>query len=179
MGKALRFFGLRLEHVFRCDSMSIISTLSFLVDVSGEHEQATHTVVPKIDGTLLTELIASYEDEQRFEPVGGYGGLIVEYFNYGPLDLYFMGQFEQYKKGNYWADLNGIYVLGCGDCGDVGCWPLFCRVRLDGDSVVWENFEQPHRLKRDYSNFGPFTFDFQQYHDTITDLQTQCKIQMR
>jgi hypothetical protein len=50
-----------------------------------------------------------------------------------------------------------IYVLGR-ECGEVGCWPLCCRVELAAEVVVWKHFEQPHRPDRDYSSFGPFAF---------------------
>lgn len=171
------YFGNTLEIInhgqYLVNCMSAISTLSFSIEVFGEYEPAVYAIIPRIDSALLTELITSFEGEQCFKPAGGYGGLVPEFFNYGPLDRYFMGQFE---PGSPWEQLNGIYILGC-DCGEVGCWPLVCRVRLDGNSVVWENFKQPDRLERDYSNFGPFKFNAQQYRDVVTDLQTQHSIQ--
>ena len=76
----------------------------------------------------------------------GYGGLIPEWFKYGALDKYFLGELE---NDSYFAGVNRVYLLGCGDRGDVGCWPLKARVRAEGESVVWDSFEQPHRKGRD------------------------------
>lgn len=58
-----------------------------------------------------------------FDPVGGYGGLIPESFNFGTLDRYFLGDFE---PNSYFAEIGGVYLLGC-DCGEVGCWPTSRR----------------------------------------------------
>ena len=121
-----------------------------------------------MDGVPLPELVATFERERRFEPVGGYGGLIPEYFKYGDLDRYFLGDFEE---GSYFARLNRVYLLGC-QCGEVGCWPLIARVKAEGQSVVWDSFEQPHRRDRDYSAFGPFVFDEKQYRQAVAVLSS-------
>jgi len=92
------------------------------------------------------------------QPVG-YGGIVFEFFNAGPLNEYF-------------CDPNEIWVLGC-DCAEVGCWPLICRVGADGDLITWDAFSQPHRKDRDYSAFGPFTFNSAQYLDAIRSLQNR------
>jgi hypothetical protein len=67
-------------------------------------------LVPVINGTALTELVEAFERARNFEPVGGYGGLIPDFFDYGPLDRYFMSDFEPHS---HWLSLGGIYVLGC------------------------------------------------------------------
>jgi hypothetical protein len=150
--------------------MTTTFKLSFSIEKISESSQPhVYGIIPKIDNILLTELISSYEGEQRFEPAGGYGGLVPMHFNYGPLDSYFKGQFEQQ---DYFAQLNGIYLLGC-SCGEVGCWPLIGQVRLNAKHFVWENFRQPFRLQRDYSKFGPFIFDIQQYREAIEDMAKQ------
>ena len=60
-------------------------------------------------------------------------------------------------------------TLGC-QCGEWGCWPLETRLRLADGVVTWDSFRQPHRPKRDYSGFGPFRFDEQQYRDAVFDV---------
>jgi hypothetical protein len=72
----------------------------------------------------LPEMIASFEREHHFEPAGGYGGLIPEWFKYGPLDRYFLGDFD---RDSYFARMDRVYLLGC-QCGEVGCWPLIARI---------------------------------------------------
>ena len=125
------------------------------------------SITPVVDGTPLPEIVAAFEREQHFEPAGGYGGLIPEWFKYGALDKYFLGDLE---NDSYFAGMNRVYLLGCGDCGEVGCWPLKARVRAEGESVVWDCFEQPHRKGRDYSRFGPFVFDAEQYREALAAL---------
>jgi hypothetical protein len=147
--------------------MSATSHLSFSVEVFREKSETTlYEIVPKIDNILLTELVVSYEAEQGFEPVGGYGGLIPAWFKYGPLDGYFKSQFE---REDYFIKLKGIYLLGC-DCGEVRCWPLIGQVRANDKHFVWGNFRQPFRSKRDYSKFGPFIFDMEQYQEAVNSM---------
>ena len=144
----------------------IFANISFFVTAPAEAGFNTHTIVPVINGAALTELVAAYETDRAFEPAGGYGGLVLENLDYGPLDLYLTGQLAQ---DSYWAELGGIYVLGC-ECGEVDCWPLVCRVRADGANLSWEQFKQPHRAERDYSAFGPFVFEREQYRKAVTAL---------
>jgi hypothetical protein len=123
-------------------------------------------VVPHINALPLIHLINEFERAKKFEPVGGYEGLIPEWFKYGPLEKYFLGEFD---RGSYWSSLGGAYVLGC-QCGEVGCWPLQCCISVHGDDVVWKEFCQPHRKTRDYSSFGPFVFDGAQYREVLITL---------
>jgi hypothetical protein len=138
-----------------------MSRLSFSIERSNNNGPLA--VVPRIDGTPLTDLVAAFEGGRHFEPAGAYGGIIPELFDYGPIDRYFMGE---------WAESGGIYVLGC-DCGEAGCWPLLCRVKRDGAAIVWDSFRQPYRAERDYSQFGPFIFDAAQYTAAVELLQAQ------
>lgn len=67
-----------------------------------------------------------------------------------------------------------ICLLGCG-CGVVGCWPLRARISVKDETVVWCDFEQPHRsvnavysseqriVEWRYGGFGPFVFGRDQY----------------
>jgi hypothetical protein len=63
-----------------------------------------------------------------------------------------------------------IYLLGCGSCGEVGCWPLLARVEMGVEEVWWDSFEQPFRRQRDYSGFGPFVFAAKQYREAVESL---------
>jgi hypothetical protein len=130
--------------------------------------EQTLAITPAVDGTPLPEIIAAFEREQHFEPAGGYGGLIPAWFKYGALDRYFVGDFE---KDSYFARINRVYLLGC-ECGEVGCWPLMARIKTEGEFVMWDSFEQPHRKERDYSGFGPFVFDAKQYREAVAALRS-------
>jgi len=139
-----------------------VASISFLTDSSDREGK----IIPAIDGVPLTELISTFEHEQGFHPANGYGALIPENYAYGPLDRYFMGEVD---GDSHWSSLGGVWLLGC-DCGEVGCWPLQCSVRSDGQIVTWDNFKQPHRPGRNYSQFGPFIFAQHQYKTAVSDL---------
>lgn len=124
-------------------------------------------ITPCIDGVLLTNLVEQFERARGMnDPAGGYGGLVMEFFKYGPLDQYFRGQSET----PFFANASGrIYVLGC-DCGEVGCWPLTCVVHTEETTITWQAFEQPYRPIRCYSAFGPFVFNREQYEQALRSL---------
>src|SRR5579864_6627423 len=143
--------------------------ISFLIEPLKGREPV-FSIVPVVDGTPLTALVHEYEAKRLYEPAGEYGGLVPDFFNYGPFDAYFMGRCQKVTSETD----HEIYVLGC-ECGEVGCWPLQCQVQIAGATVIWEHFRQPYRPERDYSDFGPFRFDLWEYQQTISELQTQLQ----
>ena len=150
------------------ESPFILNVLTFAIKPLQDHNSAL-TILPAIDGKPLTELVAAFESEHGFnDPAGGYGGLVPTFFKYGPLDRYFMGE----PEGKIWAD--GQYLLAC-NCGEVGCWPLEAKIKLDGEKVIWNAFRQPHRPARDYSRFGPFEFDLKQYAIAVNEVAAQFR----
>ena len=130
--------------------------------------EGTLAVTPVVDGTPFPEMIESFEREHHFEPVGGYGGLIPERFKFGPLDRYFLGDFE---KESYFARMDRVYLLGC-QCGEVGCWPLTARIIARDEFVTWDCFQQPHRKERDYAGLGTFVFEAEQYREAVAALRS-------
>ncbi|MFI9596715.1 hypothetical protein [Nonomuraea sp. NPDC052265] len=120
-------------------------------------------IVPRIDGTPLTELIDRFEITAGMQPAGdAYGGLIPRYFRFGLMQDHFLG-----RSTNAMGPKTPI--LGC-ECGEWGCWPLMARIAATADLVIWDSFEQPHRTTRDYTAFGPFQFDRDQYDDALRAL---------
>jgi hypothetical protein len=113
------------------------------------------TVEPQVNGVAFSKLVADYETQSAFDPAGGYGGILPNGFRYGPLKDYFLGR----SSSDFWTSLGGMYLLGCGDCGEVGCWPIVANVVASASEVSWSNFRQPHRPARDYSRLGPIIFD--------------------
>jgi hypothetical protein len=144
------------------------------VSFSIQSFERVFALTPTVNGVPLTEMILAFESAHSFEPAGGYGGLIPAWFAYGPLDRYFLGDFDQ---ESYFGRMGRAYLLGC-ECGEVGCWPLTACIRADPESVVWESFRQPHRSKRDYSKFGPFVFEAQQYRETVAALRVAFSAQV-
>jgi hypothetical protein len=122
-------------------------------------------VIPHIDGRPLTELIDRFETDAEMQPAGdAYGGLIPQYFRFGPMQDHFHGRS---------TDATGpkTPVLGC-ECGEWGCWPLMAQITVTANRVTWDSFEQPHRKARDYTAFGPFQFERRQYDDALQALNT-------
>ena len=138
-------------------SMEMRVELSFSIQPLNYHPEVL-SLAPVLSGTPLAELISLFETDRGFEPAGGYS-----------LERYFMGEIED----DYLVD--GCYLLGCGDCGEVGCWPLRGRVRKTGDLMIWDSFTQPHRPQRDYSDFGPFVFDVEPYRSAVFEAAARFK----
>lgn len=122
-------------------------------------------IVPRIDGAPLTQLIDGFEIAAGMQPAGdAYGGLIPEFFRFGPMLEHFLGLSTNAMGPK-------TPVLGC-ECGECGCWPLMVRITATADLVTWDAFEQPHRTTRDYTAFGPFHFDRHQYDDALRTLSS-------
>ena len=145
--------------------MRELCTLSFSIEPLKE-EELVLSIVPLVNGVRVTTLIEEFERERRYEPTGGYGGIVPAFFKFGPLDEYFMGA----SADPIFAD-NGFYLLGC-QCGEVGCWPLCARILKNEGQFSWEQFGQPFRPERDYSAFGPFTFDSDQYRRAVIEMES-------
>jgi hypothetical protein len=134
-------------------------------DYRHHSDRGGQEIIPRIDGTPLTELIDRFETNAGMQPAGGaYGGLIPQFFRFGPIEEHFHGRS---------TDAMGpkTPVLGCA-CGEWGCWPLMARIAVTADHVTWDCFEQPHRKTRDYTAFGTFQFDRRSYDDALQALNT-------
>ncbi|GED97210.1 hypothetical protein [Gordonia crocea] len=121
-------------------------------------------ITPLVDGDSLVDLVEQFEVGRRFDPAGAYGGLIPEFYDFGPLEDFFVSGFPAWSDG---SEAVRIPVLGCGDCREWGCWPLECTVTVDGGDVTWDGFAQPHRPEWDYTGFGPFRFDCVAYRAAV------------
>jgi len=115
-------------------------------------------VSPRIDDQPLTALVGQYERSAGYAPDGGYGGLALDAPGLHP--GHYLGEA---------AHAGWTYVLAC-ECGEVGCWPLECRIEVTRDEVVWSAFRQPHRDAWDYAGFGPFVFDRRRYEAAVAAL---------
>lgn len=122
------------------------------------------TVIPVVDGVRLSDLAADFERSSGYSPAGGYAGMVLQNFEFGPMAKYLVGDVQELS---FWREPGSVYLLGC-TCGEVGCWPLQCKVISSNDRIFWQEFQQPHRLERDYVNFGPFVFDLKQYTSAVS-----------
>ncbi len=145
-----------------CNNRHMI-TQEIFFDCRRQADRGVVEVVPCIDGTPLTDLVDRFEIDAGMQPAGdAYGGLIPQFFRFGPMEDHFHGR----STG---AMGPKTPVLGC-ECGEWGCWPLMAGITLTPDHVTWDAFEQPYRRTRDYSEFGPFQFDRLQYADAVKAL---------
>ena len=147
------------------EAMTEVSpTIEFALD---HLDNGARRVTPVVGGVSLIDLVLTYETSKGLEPAGGYDGLILDHFNFGDPALYLSG-----NKAGVWPGPGRVALLGC-SCGEVGCWPLFARVRQTDEHVVWDEIEQPHRPGRDYSDFEPFRFTLRAYWDALDALESQ------
>jgi hypothetical protein len=140
-----------------------LNVLTFQLSSQNGENNDPVVVSPIVDGRPFYDMVEDFETRSGLnDPAGGYGGLIPSRYHFGPLDLHFLGQ------SSHRVDQRTI-VLGC-DCGEVGCWPLECKIDVENDAVTWHSFRQPYRTERDYSQFGPFVFDLGQYKNEVDDM---------
>ncbi len=119
-------------------------------------------IVPHVDDMPLTTLVGVFEQDRHYNPADGYGGIVPSLCRFGPLRAHYLGA-SQKRPGSK------VPLLGC-ECGEWGCWPLLATIRATDEYVQWSEFEQPHRRDRDYSGFGPFVFERNQYEDALSQL---------
>ena len=86
---------LRREEPRQAESKPLVTRMDRNANLSFLVERAEHkfAIIPILNGVPLTDMILLFERENGYAPAGGYGGLIPDYFKYGPLDRYFLGDF--------------------------------------------------------------------------------------
>lgn len=147
--------------------MEMISVLSFKVWPLKFPWGTTTTIVPVLDDRDLIDWITEYERWHDFRLPGAYAGLIPGDSDAGPKADYLM-----------WDTMHGIpcerYVLGC-NCGCAGCWPLCASICRWERFVIWDQFRHPRLPDQDYSAFGPFVFDRNQYASAVREVITKTR----
>jgi hypothetical protein len=80
------------------------------------------------------------------------------------------------------AEKVSVYECEC-DC--FGCWPLRVRIRFSDKTVMWSEFEQPHRGPKSraswwrYDKLGPFEFERGQYDSALTKATSDLRDRQR
>lgn len=154
-----------------------------VVDSPLEHQDSGIRI--SIDHVDLIDLVRNYE--APFAEAEGHPDLAGQYAGISPGKECDRKHSAFLGTRTFDGDGRGA-VLTCGDCGEVGCWPLLCRVEVGEATVTWSDFLQPHRLGRvyslpsgdtfgvpstwDYAGFGPFVFDREQYLEAAEVLWT-------
>ena len=76
------------------------------------------------------------------------------------------------------SDRRSLFV--CAECGDLGCGAITISIKRAADRVVWcdfgyeDNYEA-RVLRDDYSDVGPFEFEFHQYESALLSAVAQLK----
>ncbi|MEU9609304.1 hypothetical protein [Streptomyces sp. NPDC048057] len=70
-----------------------MTSQEILFDCRRHADRGVLEVVPCIDGTPLTDLVDQFEMNAGMQPAGdAYGGLIPQFFRFGPLEDHFHGR---------------------------------------------------------------------------------------
>jgi hypothetical protein len=125
-----------------------------------------------IDDKDFIEILRVFE--KPFAELEGYSDLAGNYAwlraEYTPPE-HFLG----YGEKDYGEDCDKVGLLEC-VCGCEYCWPFAARITVSDESVIWSDFEQPHRLTDspsgywDYSKLGPFMFSLQEYQQELSKI---------
>jgi hypothetical protein len=148
-----------------------VNTIEFIVRPSG-HWFGDEIEI-KIDGESVVALLKAFEmpfarAEGSPSIAGGYSGLPVS-SHLLPFRHFFGEQADLETRDGR------VELLLCRDCGETGCWPMLARIDVGETVITWSTFQQPHRTGGgksahwDYSHFGPFHFDREQYERALRE----------
>lgn len=112
-----------------------------------------------IDGRRFLDMIQEFEAPFAGALAGQYTNVCFTYYT----EAFLLGRNPECGEHGGKTEL-----LGC-TCGCRGCWPFATRIRVLGQQVIWDEFEQPHRTWS-YAGFGPFVFDLEEYEVAIAQI---------
>lgn len=127
------------------------------------------TVNILVDNQLLADIMKTYEmpmakKEGSPSIAGSYDAIEVP----SSPEQYYLGE----DGASCGQEGNKTALLDC-ECGCSGCWPLLCKISIQGKKIIWSDFEQPCRgvdsaaPHWDYSAFENFVFEKEQYLHAI------------
>ena len=138
-----------------------LNRITFTVDPGPDWSPISRALTPWVDGERFADLIGEFEQQAGYDdPAGGYDG--IECF---ADDL-------SSAVSCYVAPASGTsrptVLLGC-NCGITDCWPLRATIQTFDTIVVWREFHQPFRRRRDYTELGSFTFARADYEAALAN----------
>lgn len=144
--------------------------LQFKIQCKKNVNYQIKTVIIYINEQNLIDLLKIYElpfaKKEGFENIaGGYDGISAETLL---IHLTNPNEFDIDENGK-------VSILEC-ECGCDGCWPMKTKIIELKDKIIWTDFEQPNRTIGshnfwDYTNFGQFTFDKNNYYEQLDKLK--------
>jgi hypothetical protein len=136
------------------------------LELSEPDEDGIRMAIVRVDGRPLVELIREIElpiATAAGEPaVAGAYGYLPEAVALPP-SRHLFGEPARSSP----LDDGRVAILGCGDCGIIGCWPLMARITLGPTTVTWDDFRQPFRKGWRYPAALRFVFDRSQYEQVL------------
>lgn len=162
-----------LRGLARLTEMSHIE-FQWLPEAYGDRGELAITV----NGEPLPELFRHLEERFASQPgeqarPGNYSGMRC----YGLMKSV-AWQYQGRRGSHFWSGPHDKTALLACRCGEVACWPLMARVTLNPATVVWSDFEQPHRSDEspavrggrlqiwDYGDYS-LKFDRRQYMESL------------
>ncbi|MGQ8874428.1 hypothetical protein [Paenibacillus sp. TSA_86.1] len=145
-----------------------MDSIEFKLEYSEEQEASVITIY--VNNESLVERMKRYEAQFESEIAGLYEGLNIELVDH--IEAHFTGRLQEDDIFNYEGK---TLVLGC-NCGLPGCWPLLVKITETDDSIIWSQFEQPHRTEDsaggywDYSTFPSFHFRKKDYIEQLNNI---------
>jgi hypothetical protein len=152
--------------------MDAMNRVAFRIEEYDAGHTRCQCAVPFVDGVSILSLVTDFESSKGWDLAGAYAGIAPGFVDASRWVRSLLGVGHPEYEGD------GItWLLGC-TCTVAGCWPLEARVTIDATTVTWESFRQPFRPERDYSDFGPFTFDRREYEAAIAELAKSLSIDL-
>ena len=134
-----------------------------------EVELVDYALVIRVDGRELWEIIREIElptaaAHGQPDLAGNYAFL--ELSTVRAPSLHLLGE-----AANPMLEANGkVSLMECG-CGIEGCWPLYMRITVTDETVIWSDPQQPHRKTWVYPEGWRLVFDRRQYWEALSRLK--------
>ena len=118
-----------------------------------------------VNGKNFEQIVKDYELEHFSEDPAAGGG-------YAPINTpYWDGEnyFLRSSQKNDFLDDDGEALLLTCDCGEWGCWNIFCTITVTEKTVVWDTFKKHHR---DWKYDLRYEFEKEAYFKQFDQLPT-------
>jgi hypothetical protein len=127
------------------------------VELSAPNDNGVRKAIIKIDGRELLEVVR--EIEAPIAAATGEPDLAGKYDYLNAIDIVYPSRQLLGQPVRALLDYGAkVSILEC-DCGCEGCWPLLVRAEANEKTVIWREFEQPHRKEWRYPDQLRLVFD--------------------
>jgi hypothetical protein len=126
-----------------------------------------------VNGRSLADVIGAVE--MPFADAEGHPSIAGRYANLRlrQLDALPTDHFRGSANSHLDCGPNDKTVLLICECGEPGCWPLMARIDVTANTVVWTDFEQPHRQGSWNYDGVRLKFDLHQYQLALMEFDRE------